>query len=102
MDYSGQHLSKLIACKPGCMRVQAATGKLDGTSKLSEEATAVYTISPAQCMIPAKSRCEVEISGLALQPGNIEEHFTCICSGPAGKPNKQTVFDIDLRYARYL
>ena len=61
----------------------------------AQEPTAVYTVNPDRCIIPAKSVREFEFVGLSALGGVIEEHF--VCSTGSGGKSRQVVFDINIR-----
>lgn len=61
----------------------------------AQEPTAVYTVNPDRCIIPAKSVREFEFVGLSALGGIIEEQF--VCSTGSGGKSRQVVFDINIR-----
>ena len=83
-------------CKPGFAqcRIFSTCERLQG-EVASLEPTAVYSLNPDRCIIPAKSSREVEVVGLSTQAGCVEEHFTC-STGGSGK-SRQVVFDMTVR-----
>ncbi|KAK9824158.1 hypothetical protein WJX72_008157 [[Myrmecia] bisecta] len=72
---------------------KGSTAEAAAAGGLAEESE-VFTITPARMEIPAKTACEVTISGASTRAGLLEERF--VCSAGAGKA-KQNVFNFCAR-----